>query len=103
MNIENTENYVNTESDTFVSMPADFSNVQSILNTEIEKVLEILKAAPIFKARITLAIEVADGGNDVEPILYRTKYTPLSGSKGDPEIMEGQIRMNTRAMEYPEM
>lgn len=54
----------------------NFADVEEILNDEISKVVDILRASPMFTGRITLAMEISNEGNSVRPILYPSKYTP---------------------------
>ena len=64
----------------------DFSEVEELLNDEIEKTLSILKKSPMFVGRVTLSIVISDKGKTIRPILYKTKYTPKESNSTDNNI-----------------
>ncbi len=70
----------------------DFSDVEELLNSEIDKTLEILKKSPMFVGRVTLSIIISDKGKTIHPILYKTKYTPKE-QETDNYIPEGQLHL----------
>lgn len=59
-----------------ITLPAAFSETEEQLNNELTEAIRILNRSPMFEGRVTMAIVIANGGKEVRPILYKTKYTP---------------------------
>lgn len=70
---------------------AVFAEVEEQLNAELQEAVRILKKSPMFEGRVTIAIVIGDGGRDVRPILYKTKYTPRKQNPDVVPTLPGQI------------